>query len=101
MASTIDCGDFEISISIKLGVHARAETIDQKTAERMRELGEKLAAPKLELEAAIAYMLAHQVLGLSPADVDAAVKSRIDRLEKLRENERVGRAAKQAKRANR
>lgn len=101
MASTIDCGDFAISISLKLGIHARPETIDDKTHDRMEELGAKFAQPKAELELAVAQLLAMEVLGMDMAQLNELVESRIERLKQIREDERSGRHAKAAKRAAR
>jgi hypothetical protein len=100
MSKILDCGDFELTLKITIGIHARRDTIAADTKAQLAPLAEKITAAVDALEGAAIEVLAED-LGLTPDVRDVAVTQRIDHLKKAREAEEVGRAAKAAKRAGR
>lgn len=100
MSKVLDCGDFEITLKVTVGIHARSDTIAADTKAQLAPLAEKITAAVDELEGAAIELLAED-LGLTPDVRDVAVAQRIDHLKKAREAEIAGRAAKAAKRAGR
>lgn len=97
MSKTIDCGDFELTLKITVGIHARKDTITANTQEQLAPLAEKITAAVDLLEGAAIEVIAED-LGLTPDVRDPLVTERIEHLKKQREAEQRGRAAKAAKR---
>lgn len=98
MSKVVDCGDFELSIKITVGIHARPETINSTTKEALAPMAERIAGAVDLLEAAALEVVAED-LGLTPDVRDPLAAARVEHLKKKREAEESGRAAKAAKRA--
>lgn len=98
MSKAVDCGDFELTIKITVGVHARPETIKADTNAQLQPIAEKVSGAVELLEAAALEVIAED-LGLTPDVRNPLAAARVEHLKKKREAEERGRAAKAAQRA--